>query len=188
MRLGITSMKKYIPVIVTLGLGLSVLTSQVLFKSDEIKASPVKVRNKVSLHYENKYKEIFYIKNGKKVYPIKAKVVIVNFWASWCVPCLDEFPSLVEFSNRYIENKNIIVIGINTDEPASLKDAKKIIKKFKIDFPIVFDKKSDLVNSFNISAIPVSILFKDGKVIEVSNGAKDFIAEEFLEKIEALLK
>lgn len=184
-----TSIKKYIPVLATLSLGLIVLISQVFLKSKEINASPGKVQNKMNLHYENNLKEIFITKNGKKrsLISLDSKIIIVNFWASWCVPCLEEFPSLVSLKSKYKE-KDIEVVGINTDDKRSIQDAKKILEKYKINFPVVFDEDSKLVSKFKVSAIPITIIFKEGKVLEISNGAKDFVSGEFLETVDSIVK
>ena len=189
MRLGMTSIKKYIPIIATLSLGLVVLISQVFFKGRDINASPSKMQNKLKLHYENNFKNIEFESNGKKISlkDSKAPVVILNFWASWCIPCLEEFPSLVSLRKKY-KSQNVVIIGVNTDEPDSYSDAKKIMEKYKINFPIIFDKKSELVSKFKISAIPISIVFEKGKVVEISNGAKDFYAGEFLEKLDTMVQ
>jgi thiol-disulfide isomerase/thioredoxin len=105
----------------------------------------------------------------------------LNFWASWCTPCLEEFPSLVKLQRKYKENKNILILTVNTDDSEILKKVKKIVERYKLNFPIVLDKNGKLVEKFSIAAIPVSIIYKDGKVYEVSNMAKDFYSGEFLE-------
>lgn len=184
-----TSIKKYIPVLATLSLGLVVLISQVFLKSKEINASPGKVQNKLNLHYQNNLKDVFIVKNGKRtaLNKLNSKIIILNFWASWCVPCLEEFPSLVLLKSKYQE-KDIEIVGINTDDKKSIKDAKKILEKYKINFPVIFDENSELVSKFKVSAIPITIIFNEGKVIEISNGAKDFVSGEFLETVESIIK
>ena len=64
----------------------------------------------------------------------------------------------------------------------------KVKKKYKLNFDIVMDPKGKLTDDYMISSIPVSIVYHKGKVVEVSNGAKDFSSEEFYEKIEKLVK
>lgn len=184
-----SSIKKYIPVIATLTLGISVLLSQVFFKSKDINASPSKKENKLNLHYESVFKELKYSDKGKKKIVSKqsSPVVIVNFWASWCIPCLEEFPSLVSLRKKYKESE-VTIIGINTDDEESYKDAKKIIKKYSLNFPNVFDKDDKYIELFKVSAIPISIIYHKGKVVEVSNGAKDFYSGEFLEQVDSFIK
>ncbi len=115
-------------------------------------------------------------------------VVIVNFWASWCTPCLEEFPSIVSLRNE-IKSDKLKIIAINSDEgPKQSKQIEKIVKKYNVNFDIVKDTQGKLTDAFMVSAIPVSIIFKDGRVVEVANGAKDFNSEEFKEKIRDWIK
>lgn len=182
-------MKKYIPIFIAI-FGLSFyLVSQGVFKFGDPTATPASKKAKLNSHYEKvfktfKGKEI----NGKSVPEGKMpKVVILNFWASWCTPCLEEFPSLVSFSEKY-KDKSVLVVGINTDEKNDLKDVKKTIEKYNLNFPIILDSKGSYINDFLVNAIPVSLIFNDGKVMEVSQGSKDFMSEEFIESVDSWLR
>jgi thiol-disulfide isomerase/thioredoxin len=116
----------------------------------------------------------------------KTPVVILNFWASWCKPCLEEFPALVSLRQKFPKEK-LLILGINSDETGRDVDYEKAVKNHKLNFPSVRDPAGDILSEFLISAIPVSIIYHNGKVVEVSNGAKDFMAEEFLETLTDLL-
>lgn len=111
-----------------------------------------------------------------KLKELPSQVVIVNFWASWCIPCLHEMPSLIALSNKF-SKKELQVVAINTDESEQLKN---IIKtKKKLDFPesfiIVPDVKFKIADEFKFSAIPVTVIFKKGKVLYFNNGPVDFL-------------
>lgn len=85
----------------------------------------------------------------------KGKVVLLNFWATWCVPCRIEMPHL---EKAYRENKKdgFVVIGINV-----LQDADKIrgfVQKEKITFPIALDKDGKIMKLYNVGALPYSVL------------------------------
>ena len=116
---------------------------------------------------------------------IKAPIVILNFWASWCIPCLEEFPSLVELRKRYPENQ-VYILGINSDSEDMEKNVKKIYQKYKLNFPSILDKNG-WTEKFKINTIPVSIIYMGDEVI-ISEVAKDFTDKKFLKKIESVLK
>lgn len=111
-----------------------------------------------------------------KLKDLPSQIVIVNFWASWCIPCLHEMPSLISLSSKY-STKELTVVAINTDEDDQLKNIDKIKKKlsFPSSFVIVPDKKFKIADEFKFSAIPVTVIFKKGKVIYFNNGPVDFL-------------
>jgi thiol-disulfide isomerase/thioredoxin len=182
-------MKKYIPIVIPILLFTTYLTVQFMLSTNRSTANPSDVKKKTMMHYSSVLKSSqFKTLKGEKVSfkNIKAEIVIVNFWASWCTPCLEEFPSLVKLAAKYPKDK-VLILGINSDEDEQLKAIKRIKKKYKINFDIVLDRSGRHTKDFMISAIPVSIIFHKGKVIEVSQGAKDFFSAETLEKFEELL-
>lgn len=107
---------------------------------------------------------------------LPSQVVIVNFWASWCIPCLHEMPSLIALSNKF-SKKDLAVVAINTDEEDQLKNIEKIKKKLSLptSFNIVPDKKFKIADEFKFSAIPVTVIFNKGKVVYFNNGPVDFL-------------
>tara|TARA_R110002072_G_scaffold288917_1_gene455415 strand:- start:88116 stop:88667 length:552 start_codon:yes stop_codon:yes gene_type:complete len=174
-------MKKYIPVVCL----ITVLGFYLVLNSNNYmnvgNAGLTSVKKQVYTHYESVIKNLSgEDAYGKKVsVPAKLpKVLIVNFWASWCTPCLEEFPSLVNFTKKY-KSKDVMVLGINTDDKENLKDVRKANRKHSLNFDSILDQSGDILDKFKINRIPVTIVYINGKVHEVSNGAKDFEAEEF---------
>ncbi len=116
-------------------------------------------------------------KDGKKIVlkNLEAQTIIVNFWASWCLPCLEEIPSMVRLTQKVPKDK-LLVVAINTEEEDQLKNIAKIEKRFNLtdSFIIVPDKKFRIADEFKFSAIPVTVIFKNGKVVFYNNGPVDF--------------
>lgn len=171
---------------------LAIFLAGTLYVNDHnyLSAKKSKVEKKKFQHYENMLiRSDLTTDQGKKFSgkELTQGVVILNFWASWCKPCLEEFPSVVEFRSKFDKEK-VKIIAINSDEDNVLKNVKKTKKKYKLNFDIVLDKNAKITDNFMISAIPVSIIYNNGKVVEVSNGSKDFMAEEFLEQIKGYIK
>jgi len=117
----------------------------------------------------------------------KGSTYLINFWASWCSPCMKELPSLNRLNSLYKE-KGLGIITVNTD----YEDQDKLIKKTKNDLglslEIVKDIKGKYTESFGIEGLPVTILFRDGSLIEKINGEIDFDSKEFRRKIDLLLQ
>jgi thiol-disulfide isomerase/thioredoxin len=113
-------------------------------------------------------------------------LILLNFWASWCTPCLREFPSLIQFQEKY--QGQVKVIGINGDEENPLENIKKTEAKYKLNFESVLDSNSEISNKFLINTYPVSILFHKGKVIYVNKKIHDFMDKDFLKLVDDALR
>jgi thiol-disulfide isomerase/thioredoxin len=93
----------------------------------------------------------------------KGKVLLINFWATWCAPCLVEMPDLVKLQKEY-KSHGLQIVGI-TCPPMTRKDVKDVARKLKINYPILFgtDKVSD--EYYATSVLPTTIIVdRDGKI------------------------
>ena len=142
------------------------------------KESKVKNLEKAYKRVEGKsiYDETFKIKDQK------APIVIINFWASWCVPCLQEFPSLVGLKRQL--GDDVFVLGINSDEDDIEKNIKKTYRKYKLNFPSILDENEKWSDLFGVEHLPASFVFANGKLIKATVGVTDFRESEFVKKLE----
>lgn len=92
----------------------------------------------------------------------RGKVVILDFWASWCVPCRRSFPWLNAMNTKYAHD-GLVIIGINVDrEPAS---AAEFLQKYPASFQISYDTKGVLAKEFGVQAMPSSfVIGRDGQI------------------------
>src|SRR5882672_2789509 len=123
---------------------------------------------------------------GKLPDALKGKVVLVDFWASWCGPCKESFPVMEELQTRF-GAKGLVVLAVNLDDDA--KTMNDFLKKHPVAFTVVRDARKQLVNSVNIKSVPSSfVLTPDGKVASVHKG---FHGQEtrarYLREIEELI-
>jgi len=100
----------------------------------------------------------------------RGKIVIVDFWASWCVPCRRSFPWLNEMQSKYAD-QGLVVVGVNMDAEAGEADA--FLKEFPADFRIVTDPGGTLAKQFDVIAMPSSyVLNGDGDIVARHLGFK----------------
>ena len=123
---------------------------------------------------------------GKLPDNLKGKVVLVDFWASWCLPCAKSFPVLDELQKKY--GDKLVIIAVNIDEKAANMDA--FLKKHSVSFTIVRDAEQKLVAVAEPSTMPTSfILDGEGKVRFLHNGFHgEDTRKEYDSEIESLLK
>ena len=98
------------------------------------------------------------------------KVVIVDFWASWCVPCRRSFPWLNAMHRKYAD-QGLVIIGVNLDAERSA--AMTFLEDFPPEFGIYYDETKDLAREFAVVAMPSSYLIgRDGNIRQKHFGFK----------------
>ena len=121
-----------------------------------------------------------------KLSDFEGKIVFLNFWTTWCPDCVDEMPD-IEKLHKKMNNNDFIILGIDLKE--STKKIKKFIKKHKLTFKIVLDKKGDMGRAFGIRSIPTTfILNRKGGLIGKAMGARNWDKKKSLDLFEYLLE
>ena len=118
---------------------------------------------------------------------IHGRVVLVDFFASWCHPCQESFPVMQELYKKY-SDKGLVIIAINLDKNKA--DMDDFLKSHPATFVILRDASNKLVSQVKIPTMPSSFLLdRDGKVHAFHRGFKgDETRKQYTEEIEALLK
>lgn len=115
----------------------------------------------------------------------RGKVVIVNFMATWCVPCVEEMPSLQKLREK-LRSKGLEVIAVNTGE--SEAKVTKFAQDLRIKFPVLLDPEEDIKAAWKVYGIPATfIVGTDGKIAYRVLGEIDWIGAESVTIIESLL-
>lgn len=100
----------------------------------------------------------------------KNQVVVVDFWASWCVPCKYSFPWLNEMQERYGED-GLKVIGINVDKDKAM--AEKFLEHVPASFDIAYDPEGEVADLYSLKVMPSSFLIdRDGNLVHAHKGFK----------------
>lgn len=109
----------------------------------------------------------FSIKDAKgKVYTERdfgGKVLVLNFWATWCPPCVEETPSLVALSEE-VKRDGIVVLGVSIDRNEEAH--KKFSARMRMTYPVALDRDARISASYGTFRFPETYVIKDGKVLE----------------------
>jgi len=125
--------------------------------------------------------------NGRVITPrdFGGKVLIVNFWASWCAPCVYEAPSLNKLAQQ-LGPKGLVVLGISQDE--SEQGYKNFIDRFQIAFLTARQPDESIKHSYGTIQIPESyVIGKNGKVLEKVVSDVDWTSGPMVQYFESLL-
>ena len=115
------------------------------------------------------------------------KVIVVNFWATWCVPCVKEMPSFERLYRRY-RSQGLILLAVSLDKGDSNK-VQEFADKHKLSFPILLDTKGVAEKLYPSFSIPFTyVIDKQGRVVARVDGAKNWESSETFEAVEHLLK
>ena len=115
------------------------------------------------------------------------RVVLVNFWASWCPPCVEEMPSLQRLSEKLPED-DFIILGVNIAESRTLIE-KFLSEQIKIDFPVLLDLDGEVMRQWNVMAFPTSfVIDKQGKIRYALFGSIDWDTPEINKTIKKLVE
>jgi len=117
---------------------------------------------------------------------LKGQVVMINFWATWCGPCRQEMPLLEQIQAKY-EPLGFTLVGINV-EPDSAA-AQEWLAKVPVTFPILFDRKNQVAESFGVEGMPSTVFIdRAGNVRYVHRGYRPGDEAKYADMVRSLVK
>jgi thiol-disulfide isomerase/thioredoxin len=132
----------------------------------------------INFHYQDEQNNVHQIAH------LKGKVVLINFWASWCPPCRAELPSLQNLYNGYGRDHRIAFVTINED--SELSAAKNYLKKNSFSLPLL-KSPSGIADSLYSGTLPTTIILdKAGRVRYRHEGMANFAADDFMKQLKEL--
>lgn len=104
-----------------------------------------------------------------KLSDYRGKKILLNFWASWCPPCIQEMPYMQEYYERYGGKSDMEFLAVNMTrkEVGGIGNIEKFIEEYELTFPIVLDDKGKVMDLYKIRSFPTTyIINKEGKIID----------------------
>jgi thiol-disulfide isomerase/thioredoxin len=122
-----------------------------------------------------------------KLPELRGKVVLVDFWASWCGPCKQSFPIMKEVQDKFA-SRGFTIVAVCLDEKKANMDS--FLKKYPMPFTVLHDPKGRLAEAAGIETMPTSFLLDpDGKVVALHSGFwGDTTRKQYLTEVESALK
>jgi peroxiredoxin len=116
---------------------------------------------------------------------LKGKVVLINFWATWCSPCREEMPSLERLYRQFKHGKFALLAVDIMEHPEKVK---KFAREYNLSFPILLDRNGDISAKYAANAIPTTyIIDKGGKAVGKAIGARKWDGDHAKDLVDELL-
>lgn len=112
------------------------------------------------------------------------KVLVLNFWASWCPPCITETPSLSAFERKY-SDRGVVVLGVSIDKNAD--KYQRFIKRFQIPFETYRDPEAVISGDYGTFQIPETYVIKNGRILRKYISDQNWMSDDVDHYIESLL-
>ena len=121
----------------------------------------------------------------QRISDYSGKVTVINFWASWCSPCVEEIPALNALRQK-MENKPFELISVNYAETADT--VRNFMDMVKVDFPVLLDESGRISSSWNVLVYPATyIIAPDGRIAYAVNGAIHWDSDEVINTLTTMM-
>ena len=116
----------------------------------------------------------------------KGKVILVDFWSSWCIPCRQSFPWMNQLQAQYSPNE-FLIIGINLDHDRAL--AEQFLQETPAEFDIIYDPKGKIAKKYKLKGMPSSLIInKQGEIVSAHTGFNQTKAQQIELQIKKEIK
>ena len=116
----------------------------------------------------------------------RGRVVLLNFWATWCPPCRLEMPSMERLYGKFRE-QGLEIVAVNFMEPREL--VRDFARERKLTYPMLLDPRSEIAELYGVMRLPETVVIgRGGEVIAKATGYKDWYKEDVRELVSALLE
>lgn len=124
--------------------------------------------------------------NGQTYTPTSfgGKVLVLNFWASWCPPCVEETPSLSEFQKQ-MKNSGVVVLAVSVDK--SEKAYRDFLGRFRPVFNTARDPDANISAEYGTFKFPETYIIRDGKVVQKYIAGRDWTSADIVNEIRSFL-
>ena len=112
------------------------------------------------------------------------KVLVLNFWATWCAPCIEEIPSLNAMQRRFAKS-GVVVVAISIDK--NLQKYRSFLDRIHVSFDTARDPSASISERYGTFQYPETYIIKDGKIVRKFANAADWTSDDLTQYIQSLL-
>jgi peroxiredoxin len=118
----------------------------------------------------------------------KGKVLVLNFWATWCPPCRKELPTFMSMHKKFKDNENFALLAVSVDEEDGEKEIRKLFASRNIELPVALDPERKLADLYGVSGFPETFFIdKTGVVRKKFIGPRTWTDSKIMKELDKLL-
>lgn len=119
---------------------------------------------------------------------MRGRVVVINFWATWCLPCVEELPTMARMWEQ-LSPQGLELLAVNAGEKEERIEAFLETLETPLRFPLMIDKTADVFKSWNVTGLPMTfVIGKQGRIRYSANGARAMDTDHIMEILRRLLE
>lgn len=197
MKLNDSKKTTHIPVKKYIFLFVILFTGGILFFFEHFFEAPISVKDvQTEKNFNQEKSDIGYLAprftlrnlrgNFDSLESYRGRVIVLNFWATWCAPCRVEMPSFEKLYRRY-RSEGVTILAVTMDKNANA-EIKSFTEKHSLSFPILLDSKGEVERLYPSMTVPFTyVIDRNGRIVARVDGAKNWESVETFEAIEYLL-
>ena len=124
--------------------------------------------------------------NVKTDFNQKDKLYVFTFWATWCVPCLNELDAINNNYEKWTKELNMEVVAVSVDDARTQKRVKPLLNGKKWPYTVLLDTNQDLKRALSVANVPYTIVVKNRKIVYIHNGYSQGAEKELYNKLKQL--
>lgn len=124
--------------------------------------------------------------NVKNDFSEKDKLYIFSFWATWCVPCINELDAINDNYSKWSKELNMEVVAISIDDARTQKRVKPLLNGKKWPYTVLMDNNQDLKRALSVANVPYTVVVKNKKIVYIHNGYSQGAEKELYNKLKQL--
>lgn len=114
------------------------------------------------------------------------KLTVVSFWATWCVPCINELDAINDVYDDMKDEVDFELLAVSIDDARTVKSVKPLVNGKNWDFDVLLDTNNDLKRKLGIVTVPATFIIKNGEIVKKISGYKPGGEDELLEILTSL--
>jgi thiol-disulfide isomerase/thioredoxin len=112
---------------------------------------------------------------------------VIDFWATWCKPCVNSIPKLVELYDSY-DKEEVAFIGISIDSPRNLAKVKPFMQSMGVNYPVLLDMNQEVMRDMNLTSVPALLIVNaDDEIVSFHEGFAPGDEDKIKKEIDAFV-